>query len=244
MNKRFEVLITSFWKSLIIGFKDLFDLGANNRETSLNGLERLKIVGAGLFAIVSFFEAFHEVLSIITGIHGRILAFLLAIVTILICLHIIVTKEKISSPSISNKEYKFDFLSRQISKLLLALLLLISVPQHIRDLNLTYSNLPVVIYGYLLDARTRRPIKDANVRVLDFLGVDVTEECWTSDDSGFYILKIKKGITRRAKIIVYQPNCEESTLELKKEFETEVDPVGKQIMNEQWPSFIHHITCK
>ena len=199
----------------------------------------------------TFFDAFTVLANRLFGIAGSIIPLGLVIVGLAWSIFVMTAKHKqmlasvIVARTVPTNElvYTYSQSIRYLAKISMVVLLLL-LPSHIGAVVDEFIPLPSTIYGYLADARSRKPVIDAVVRVVDTKGVDVTTNQWPSDNTGFYIVENSRQVRRNSRIVVSQVNCKtENELPMFRVYETRVDLSGNEIPNSRNPVFRHTLNC-
>jgi hypothetical protein len=199
----------------------------------------------------TFFDAFTTLANRLFGIAGSIIPLGLVVVGLAWSIFVINTKDKQMLATVivartvppSELTYAYSQSIRYLAKISMVVLLLL-LPSHVAAVIDEFIPLPSTIYGYLVDARSRKPVIDAVVRVVDTNGVDVTTNQWPSDSTGFYIIENSRRVRRNSRIVVSQADCKtENELPMFRIYETRVDLSGNKIPRFLKPAFQHTINC-
>jgi hypothetical protein len=229
---------------------DILDRSAHPRPQKVTLPDLWAISLLVLSGAASFSESFSKLALNLLGISGSVVPFVLACIGLAWAIFVITAKEgEAHGPASSGiplkpeLTYRHDQPTRYLAKIgmfILIVLLLWQAKIMIDD----FIPLPLTVYGYLVDARTRQPVVDAVVRMIDSSGVDVTRYQWPSDSTGFYIIETVRRVRRDSEVVVSQPKCAmENKLPLFRVYETRLDVFGMEVPKSFDHVFKHTITC-
>jgi hypothetical protein len=138
--------------------------------------------------------------------------------------------------------YAYSPVSRIIAKttFVICLLFLWSVARSAAD---DYVPLANPIYGYLLEAGTRKPVVGATVSLVDSDNIDISKTEAITDSNGFYILDTIRRAKRSSTLIVYRIGCRREVFSLSRAYETHRDPAGQPLENEVATAFTYLCNC-
>ena len=105
--------------------------------------------------------------------------------------------------------------------------------------------LPTVFYGYVIDAKSGRPLPDVRLVAIDTSYANSTSQASLSDSVGFYIMHTTKSLSRSSQVLAYPPECKKPTrLSLLSSYEVRQSPDGKTIDSRLRPVFRHSVGCE
>lgn len=200
---------------------------------------------------VSYASTLDRLASQLLGIPGSFLPIFIIVFGLSWCMYVIHVKTMEESNSritlpIEDKSqlrYKYGQPVRYLAKAGL-LILLVLLPGKLSTAIDEVVPLPPTFYGYLIDARSAKPMADVRVRVVTADGVDITKGVWLSDSEGFYIVETLQRVQRNAHLVVIQPDCNmEQSLSLRRVDESHIDAFGRNTPAELRPMFRHIINC-
>ena len=153
-----------------------------------------------------------------------------------------ISKPIIAGNATPQYSYAYSPVSRIIAKItfVICLLFLWSVARSAAD---DYVPLANPIYGYLLEAGTRRPVVGATVSLIDSDSIDISKTEAITDSNGFYILDTIRRAKRSSTLIVYRIGCRKEALSLSRIYETYTDPGGQPLDNKVATAFTHFCNC-
>jgi hypothetical protein len=194
--------------------------------------------GVVIAAAAAYFESSEKLFIGVFGDFKGTFRLLLVVVALLGCVFMVRSKRQVLSTSTgdsSSLQYSFAQPMRIVAKFgIIALLALL--PTRVIAAKDDFIPLPQTIYGYLVDARSDKPVSDAGIRVVNQDGVDVTDGVWLSDSQGFYVVKTSEPVMRTAHIIISIPECKSrQSLTLRR-----VDQIGSR---NGYPVFRHVAEC-
>lgn len=225
--------------------QDVLDQGAQHSSQKASSQDYFKGLGAAMAVVASAIEDVQKVFSRLLGLSEGSLSLILSLCALIGCWYIFTSKVKAPSSDspILVHYYSFNWFVRQLSKVVLVVLLLFSIPRNTIELLEGQQRLPKMLTGRLEYARTRQPVVNANVRIITEDGRDVTKNSWASDHNGFYIVETSQRVLRSAKLLVYVSNCESRELPLLKEYENTTESEGNDFETNQPPIFYHLFDC-
>jgi hypothetical protein len=228
----------------------LLDTGALKKANPVTPSDLSAAVLASLSAISVFAEKSQELARNLLGGYGSFIPLLLVIFLILWSLYVIGAKisseaftvgfrnDKAGSPGFV---YKHGQLVRWFSRMLLVALLYL-IPRAAAPIVDELSTLPTVLYGYLQDAHTGKPLEGIIVRVVTAEGQDITNGHWKTDSDGFWIVKTSRPSDRHAKLAIWLPDCSvQELLPLNHESELAHKRAARK---ELGPIFSHSVSCQ
>ncbi len=227
-------------------FFDLFDRGTHPNAAK-HRLPDLWTIGVLILSgAVSFSDLLSKFLNGLLGISGSIVPLALLSSGLAWAIHVIVAKQHESGNLLLTgilvypvPIYYYDQVSRLLGKIGI-LILLVLLPWQVVLVVDEFVPLPITLYGYLIDAKTRQPVEGTVLRIVNGSGVDVTRYQLPSESLGLSVQRVR----RNAKLVVSRPDCSgENELPLFSAYESREDALGNEIKTSVNPVFRYTFYC-
>jgi hypothetical protein len=228
----------------------LDDLGDQGARPGTKPLQIQELWGLPIVAVGTLGSLLKESQSIVVSSFGMpaalLTVFLLALALYWSILTIMAKQQSDAIVSPTGHPfyiYVYTWGVRLIAKLVLIVVIII-LPYGAAEALHQLQPLPMILYGYLIDSKTSRPLSEIMVMVENKRGADITARSLPSDSSGFYIIHTSRNVSRLDRLKVYLPTCKKSILlSLHSAHETRYAPDGKQLPKKINPVFRHVISC-